>query len=68
MLVASLVFWVMRSWLGDSARFLFLLAGIVTLPVCLVILWYVGRQTVAVLLKPFRVLGQWLQRALDIWG
>jgi acyl-[acyl-carrier-protein]-phospholipid O-acyltransferase/long-chain-fatty-acid--[acyl-carrier-protein] ligase len=41
MLLASGLFGLMAGWLGLSARQIWLIAGIVTLPVCLVIFWLV---------------------------
>ena len=54
MLIAALVFWIMQSLLGHSASTIFVLAGIVTSMVFFAILFAVPKQTLQVVLRPFR--------------
>ena len=54
MLIASLVFWVARSLLGSSAGIIFLIAGLITSIIFLVMLFVLPHQTWRALLRPMK--------------
>jgi len=53
MLVTAAVFWLLAGVLGLSARDIFLLAGLFTVPVFLIALWLLLAQTIRLLLATF---------------
>jgi acyl-[acyl-carrier-protein]-phospholipid O-acyltransferase/long-chain-fatty-acid--[acyl-carrier-protein] ligase len=63
MLLASGVFWLLRSVMEDSAGAIFLVAGLLTTVVFLVALAAVPRQTLRTILRPLRWLGSTVSRS-----
>ena len=61
MLVASLMFWVMRTLLGESAANIFLGAGIITTIALVVLLSVLAKETADALARPVRRLRLWVR-------